>query len=79
MDGLTLETTMLVVKVTKHKSGLFEYTKRMLKWPTGFAYIGIILYNLVYLIAPFSRGLWVDLKECSKFLNTYAINALSVD
>ena len=51
---MTMSTT---VKVTKYKSGPFENAKSMLKWFTGFAYIGNNLHCLIYIFAPFPRGL----------------------
>ena len=62
-----MPTTISAVKVTKHKSGPFEYTIYMLKWPARFVYIGNTLYYPIYLPAPFPRGLEVDLEESSTF------------
>ena len=56
-----------IVKVAKHKSGWFEHAIRMFKWPTGFIYIGNIIYYLAYLPTPCPRGLEVDLEGSSTF------------
>ena len=64
---LTVTAIVSIVKVIKHKPGLFERVLIMLKRPTGSVYIGIILYYLIYLPNPFPRGLEVDLEGTSTF------------
>ena len=54
------------VKVTEHKLGQFEHAISMLKWPERYVYIGNIIYYLIYLLAPFPKGLEVDLEGRSK-------------
>ena len=51
---MTMKTT---VKVTKRKSGPFEYAVSMFKWPAGPVYIGNTNNYLIYLLDPFPRGL----------------------
>ena len=52
----------------EHKLGLFEYTQSMFKLPTGLVYIGNTINCLLYLSAPFPKGLKVDLEGSSTFL-----------
>ena len=57
--GVTLLT---IVKVTKHKSKPFDHTVSISKWPAGSAYVGNIIFYLIYLSALFPRGIKVDLE-----------------
>ena len=40
----------------------------MSKWPAGLVYIGSIFNHLLYLPAPFPRGIEADLEESSTLL-----------
>ena len=60
-------TLCTIVKVMKHKSGLLEHAQSIAKWPTGFVYMGHIVYYHIYLPDPFSRGLEVDQEGSSTF------------
>ena len=56
------------VKVTKCKSGPFDYAQSISKWPEGSEYIGNIIFYLTYLSDPIPMGLEVDQKGSSTFL-----------
>ena len=56
------------IKVSKCKSGQFEYAQSMSKWPTGSAYVGNFISYLLYLPDSFPRGLCINLEGSSIFL-----------
>ena len=58
---------MPVVKVTKCKSGQFEYARNLLKWPAGSVYIDSTLPHLIYLHVTFPRDIGVDLEGSKAF------------
>ena len=60
-------TKPTIVKVIKCKSALFEHTVGISKRPKGSVYIGSIIYYLTCLLAPFPKGLEVDLEGSSTF------------
>ena len=58
---------LTTVKATKHKSGPFEHAVSISKWPTGSVYVGNTIYYLKYPLAPFLRGLEIDLEGSNIF------------
>ena len=64
MDAMFLSNN----KVSKCKSGPFEHAQSMSKWPKRLVYIGYSINYLLYLPAPFPRGLGIDLERSSRFL-----------
>ena len=60
-------TVPTIIKVTKCKTGPFEYTVTISKHPAGSVYLCNIIYYLVNLLDPFSRGLEVYLEKSSTF------------
>ena len=48
--------------------GLVEYAQSISKWPTGLAYVGSFINSFLYLLAPFPRGLGINLEGSSIFL-----------
>ena len=63
----TIFATMIMVKVTKCKSGPFEHAVSMSKWLAGSIYIGNTICYPIYLLYPFPRGLEVDQEGTSIF------------
>ena len=55
-------------KVSENKLVPFEHAQSMSKWPAGLAYIGNFINYLLYLPAPFPRGLLIHLEGSSIFL-----------
>ena len=60
-------TLLVTIKMSELKLGPFKHAQSMLKWPTGSVYIGNTICCLLYLPAPFPRGLEVDLEGSSTF------------
>ena len=60
---------LIIVKVSEHKLGLFEYAQSMSKWPKGLIYIGNTINYLLSLPDPFPRGFEVDLERIGTFFS----------
>ena len=56
-----------IVKMTKHKSGPFEYAESMPKGPARSVYLGNMIYYLLYLHILLPKGLEADLKGSNTF------------
>ena len=68
-----MDVTMITtVKIIKRNSVPFEHAVSISKWPSRSVYIGNIIYYLRYLLAPFPKGLEVDL-EGSNILPTLTL------
>ena len=64
-----MDVTLLIIKkVSECKLEQFENAQSISKWPTGSVYGGNIIRYLSYLLAPFPRGLEVDLEGSNTFL-----------